>query len=507
MKDTWYITTPIYYSNDVPHIGHAYTTVAADFLSRWHRLQGRRVHFLTGTDEHGSKLAQAAEDKGLTPQEWVDTMAPRWKQLWQRLDITNDDFIRTTESRHKEPVARFMTELYEKGDIYLGTYEGLYCVRCEEFKTPTEAANGLCPVHGSPLEQLSEENYFFRLSAYNQALIDHYTANPGAISPERARSEVLGRLRDGLRDIPISRATVSWGIPLPWDQAHVIYVWIEALQNYITAVGYGSDEERFGAVWPADVHLIGKEIVWHHAIVWPAMLLAAGLELPRCVFAHGWLLAGGEKISKSGKAITQISPDELVSQFGVDGYRYHFLRAVTFGDDGNFSLEDMHARYNADLANDIGNLASRTVAMVSRYFDGVVPGAAAAEGPEAGLLEVARSAVVNADALVAEMRITEAIAVVWEIVRHANRYLVEREPWKLARDEANLPLVGAILNTVAESLARGAALLWPAMPGAMSELWSRLGYEGEPVLEAPPAEGNRVRTADPLFPRLEDASV
>jgi methionyl-tRNA synthetase len=503
MKDTWYLTTPIYYVNDVPHIGHAYTTVVADVLARWQRLHGRKVHFLTGTDEHGAKQVTAAEAAGKTPKEWVDGIVPRWRELWERLQISNDDFIRTTEPRHEQQVVPFMEKLREADDVYLGTYEGWYCVRCEEFKTDTELVDGNCAIHGSPVDRVQEDNWFFKLSKYNDALLELYTDNPRFLRPERAYNEMFARLKDGLRDIPISRPSVEWGIPIPWDPGHVIYVWIEALQNYITAIEYGSAPERFAHIWPADLHLVGKEIVWHHAVVWPAMLMSAGLPLPERVFAHGWLLAGGEKISKSGRSITQISPHELADTYGVDAYRYHFLRSVPFGDDGNFSLEDMQARYTADLANDLGNLASRTIAMIDRYFDGRIPSADAAGEPEAELRTTIAGAGPDADALVAELRLTQAIDAVWRIVRHANRYLVEREPWKLAKDEVNRPTVAAVLHVAAEALAVVAALLSPVMPGAMSELWSRLGYEGEPRLDVPAPEGNTVRAGDPLFPRIE----
>ena len=502
-KDTWYITTPIYYVNDLPHIGHAYTTVIADFLARWHRLRGRNVHFLTGTDEHGAKVARAAEERGKTPQEWCDEIVPRWMQVWERLEISNDDFIRTTEARHERPVATFMTQLYERDEIYRAPYEGLYCVRCEEYKSASDLVDGNCSVHGSPVESLKEDNWFFRLSSYTQPLIDHYEANPGFVRPERARNELMGKLRLGLDDLAISRASITWGIPIPWDSDQVIYVWIEALQNYITAVGYDTDADRFDRVWPADVHLIGKEIVWHHAVVWPAMLMAAGIPLPETVFAHGWLLAGGEKISKSGRGITQISPHELVDTFGVDGYRFHFLRATPFGDDGNFSIEDMESRYNAELANDLGNLASRTIAMIERYFDGTVPEPQVIEAPEHALRSTVAEAAEAADGLVSDFKVTEALAQIWEIVRHANRYLVEREPWKLARDETNRPTVAGVLHTVAVALTVTAALLSPAMPVAMAELWSRLGLAGAPTLDRPDVTGRRVRSGDALFPRLE----
>ncbi len=503
MKDTWYITTPIYYVNDLPHVGHAYTTVVADFLARWHRLAGRRVHFLTGTDEHGAKVAQAAAANDYEPRDWCDHIAPRWREVWERLRISNDDFIRTTEERHAGPVRRFMQELYDRDEIYLAPYEGLYCVRCEEYKSPSDLVDGDCPVHGIPPTPLKEDNYFFRLSKYTERLLRYYEEHPGFVRPSRARNELMGKLRLGLDDLAITRTSITWGIPVPWDEGHVIYVWIEALQNYLTAAGYGADEDRFSRLWPADVHLIGKEIVWQHAVVWPALLMAAGLPLPESVFAHGWLLAGGEKISKSGRGITQISPHELVEQFGVDGYRYHFLRSVRFGEDGNFSLEDMHARYNADLANDIGNLANRTIAMIDRYFEGTIPGPEVVEAPEEGLLAVVREAGPKADALVADLDVTEALNVVWEIVRHANRYLVERAPWKLAKDDANTPVVAGVLSAVAEAVATVAALLYPAMPASMGELWSRMGLEGDPALEIPAVAGRRVRAGDPLFPRLE----
>jgi methionyl-tRNA synthetase len=501
---TFYITTPIYYVNDLPHLGHAYSTVIADVIARWHRLHGRDVFFLTGTDEHGDKNARQAEAEGKTPQEYVDGIVPRWKDLWERLQISNDDFIRTTEDRHKRQVVPFVKRLEDAGDIYLDTYEGWYCVRCEEFKSDDELINGECREHpGTPVERLKEENYFFRLSKYNDALLDLYTKDPDFLRPQRAYNEMLSLLKQGLQDQPITRPSVKWGVPSPWDPNHVIYIWIEALQNYITATGFADDPERFATIWPADVHLMGKEIVRHHAVVWPALLMSAGLPLPKRVFAHGHLLAGGERISKSGRRIIDISPYELIDVYGVDGYRFHFVRSVSFGEDGNFSLEEMQARYNAELANDLGNLASRTIAMVERYFMGIVPGAEVSEEPEDALRATISAAAPAADALMRDLKVTEAVAEGWEIVRHANRYLVEREPWKLAKDEASLPVVAGVLNVAVEALAALAALLSPVMPPAMLELWERLGYEGDPQLDAPSPEGNRVRTAEALFPRME----
>jgi methionyl-tRNA synthetase len=504
-KDTFYITTPIYYPSDVPHLGSAYPTIVCDFVARWHRLHGRKVYFLTGTDEHGGGVGPAAENAGMTPREWVDHIVPRWKELWQRLEISNDDFIRTSEERHKKGVQPFMQKLMESGDVYAGTYEGWYCDRCEEFKSDDELVDGNCPIHHRPVARLQEDNYFFKLSAYNERLLKLYEDQPDFLRPRRAYNEMYALLKQGLRDQPITRTTLTWGIPAPWDESHLIYVWIEALQNYVTALGY-PDGKLFDACWPADVHVIGKEIVRHHAVVWPAMLMSVGLPLPKHVFAHGWLLVGGEKISKSGRGITDISPYELVDQFGLDAYRYHFVRAGSWGEDGNFSIEDMHARYTAELVNDLGNLVSRTLNMIERYCEGVVPAAdvdGAIAGPEEALLETVTSADGEADALVADLKVPDAVARVWEIVRHANRYLVEREPWKLAKDDANRTLVATVLNTTTQALATVAALLWPVMPPAMTELWSRLGYGSEPTLDAPSPEGNRIRVGESLFPRID----
>ena len=501
-EDTFYITTPIYYPSDVPHIGSAYPTIVCDFVARWHRLHGRNVRFLTGTDEHGGGVEPAAEKAGMSPREWVDHIVPRWTELWQRLEITNDDFIRTTEERHKTGVQAFMDKLMASGDVYTGTYEGWYCDRCEEYKSDDELIGDNCAIHGRPVRRVQEENYFFKLSSYNDRLIELYDAQPDFLRTKRSYNEMYSLLKQGLQDQPITRTNKTWGITAPWNESHIIYVWIEALQNYVTALDY-PDGELFDRCWPADVHVIGKEIVRHHAVVWPAMLMAVGLPLPKRVFAHGWLLAGGEKISKSGRGITDISPYELIDQFGLDGYRFHFLRAVPWGEDGNFSLEDMHARYNAELANDLGNLASRTLNMIERYCEGVVPAPEVVQAPEEALLAAVASADADADVLVSDLRVTEAVARVWEIVRQANKYLVEREPWKLARDEANAPLVAGVLSATTKALVTVSALLWPVMPTAMSELWSRLGYEGDPSLDPALPEGNRIRIGDALFPRLE----
>src|SRR6478735_1333756 len=375
----YYVSTPIYYVNDAPHLGHAYTTVAGDVLTRWHRQRGEKVWYLTGTDEHGQKIMRTADANGVSPQEWCDKLVTEaWKPLWEHLEIANDDFIRTTEKRHTDRVQEFVQDLWDKGEIYKGGYEGPYCVGCEEYKLPGELLDGegdfagekLCPVHKKPVEILKEENYFFKLSEYAQRLLDFYEANPGFIQPESARNEVLNFVRQGLTDLSISRSTFDWGVKVPWDDTHVVYVWFDALLNYVTAVGYGQDEAEFARRWPAQ-HIVGKDILRFHAVIWPAMLLAAGLDVPRGVFGHGWLLVGGEKMSKS--KLTGIAPAQITDVFGSDAYRFYFLSAISFGQDGSFSWEDLAARYQAELANGFGNLASRVIAMITRYCDGVVP--------------------------------------------------------------------------------------------------------------------------------------
>ena len=338
MAKSFYISTPIYYINDVPHLGHAYTEVAADFIARFKRLQGFDVTFLTGTDEHGQKIAQAAAAKGMKPKEWADQIVPRWHEVWKALDISYDDFIRTTESRHEEPVQKFVQELYDRGEIYLGSYEGLYCVGCEAFKTPDELVDGKCPLHPTrEIEHVKEENYFFRLSKYADRLIELWETDERSVMPQVRRNEVLGKVKQGLDDLSISRISFDWGIPIPWDSKHVIYVWIDALLNYITAAGYASDDAKFNRVWPADVHLVGKDILWFHSVIWPAMLMALDVPVPKTVYAHGFLLVGGAKMSKS--SLTGISPHDLTETFGSDGYRYYFMREVSFGQDGTFSWE------------------------------------------------------------------------------------------------------------------------------------------------------------------------
>ncbi len=509
-RDVFYITTPIYYPNDVPHIGHAYDAVAVDVIARYHRLRDEEVFHLTGTDEHGLKLQRAAEAAGMSPQAWVDEMEPKWREVWARLDIGYDDYIRTTEPRHETAVATLLQAVYENGreDIYLGSYEGLYCVACELYYTEGDLVDGNCPIHDRPVELLHEENYFFRLSAYADRLLEHYERTPSAVEPETRRNEVLSLVRGGLQDFSISRTSFQWGVPLPWDPSHVCYVWFDALANYITAAGYGSDPERFARLWPADVHMIGKDILRQHAIYWPAMLMAAGIEPPTQVWAHGFLTVGGQKMSKTNA--TGIHPFELVDHFGTDSYRYYFMREIRFGEDGNFSWESMTDRHNADLANGLGNLASRVLAMVASSFDGRVP-EPTVEGAGGDLPEVVADAVRRYDEHMLGVRPHEGIAAVWDIVTRANRYLVEKEPWKVAKDDGRVEELGSILYAATETLRILAILIQPIMPGASERLWEQLGV-AEPLghQHVPGAvswgllrPGTQTARGGALFPRLE----
>ncbi|MET7652181.1 methionine--tRNA ligase [Streptomyces sp. NPDC005486] len=521
----FYVSTPIYYVNDAPHLGHAYTTVAGDVLTRWHRQRGEKVWYLTGTDEHGQKIMRTAEANGVSPQQWADKLVDEaWRPLWEHLEIANDDFIRTTQQRHTDRVQEFVQDLYDKGEIYKGGYEGPYCVGCEEYKLPGELLDGegefagqkLCPIHKKPVEILSEENYFFKLSEYGDKLLALYEANPGFIQPESARNEVVNFVRQGLQDLSISRSTFDWGIPIPWDQKHVIYVWVDALLNYATAVGYNENQQKFEETFPADVHLVGKDILRFHAVIWPAMLMAQGLPLPGKIAANGWLMVGGEKMSKSN--LTGIKPQDLTSHFGVDAYRWYFLRAIAFGQDGSFSWEDFSARYTSELANDYGNLASRVAAMVGKYFGGVLPEATADSEAEKALHDGLATAVAVADRKIGEeLDFQGGILAVFDFVKQVNGYITEQEPWKVAKDDSpqGKARLATILYTAAESLRAVAVLLNPVMPDTSQKLWDSLGAEAvlgaladQWVQEAGtwgilPA-GTTVTKGAVLFPRLEE---
>ena len=493
------MTTPIYYVNDAPHIGHAYTTVIGDAVCRWHRLLGDEVLYLTGTDEYGLKNQQAAEAQGVHPQELADRNSKRFRDAWDLLGIAYDDFIRTTEERHRVAVQRFLQAIYDNGDIEQDTYEGLYCVSCEAYYTEDELVDGNCPIHGRPVQRMQETNWFFRLSRYEQRLLDWYEAHPDAVIPSTRRNEVLGFIRQGLQDISVSRSSFDWGVRLPWDPSHVAWVWFDALPNYITAAGYGADDEAFAKWWPVDYHLIGKDIIRFHAVYWPAMLLAAGLEPPRCVAAHGWLLVKGEKMSKT--RLNQIAPAQLVDDFGVDPVRYHFLRETPFGPDGDFSYEGMVARYNADLANNLGNLLSRVATVVGSKCrgTGLQP---PADSPLAAIAER-----VYADAAAAWDRLSpsDALEATWQLIREANAHLEANEPWKAEPG----PAVEAVLGSAVEALRIVAVLASPALPTATAEVWRRLGLEGSPADQRLPQAaawggypgGLPVEKGKPLFPR------
>ena len=524
-SSSFFIATPIFYVNDVPHIGHAYTEVAADVLARWNRQSGKDTWSLTGTDEHGQKILRTAVANGVEPQEWADKLVnDAWLPLLKTLDIRNDDFIRTTEPRHEEGVKKFLTLLFDKGFIYKGEYEGFYCVGCEEYKQPSDLSDGtaefdgkkVCHIHGRPVEVLSETNYFFTLSKFQEQLLELYKNQPDFIQPESVRNEIVAFVSRGLDDLSVSRANLDWGIALPFDPEQVTYVWFDALLNYITATGWGSDDDAFASRWPA-VQLVGKDIARFHAVIWPAMLMAAGLEPPRRVFAHGWLLVGGEKMSKS--KLTGIAPAQITDVFGSDAFRYYFMRAITFGSDGSFSWEDLAARYEAELANGFGNLASRVIAMLGRYFGGVVPQVDESSLADADLsirnTMVAQSQ--KAHAAMERFMIHEAIAAAWGIVDELNGYLTEQEPWALAKDDSQKQRLEAVLYTAADGLRALAVLLSPVIPQAAAKLWRALGMEAhagsvdsQPLLDAGQPGGLpggiTVRELEPLFPRIENDS-
>lgn len=482
--------------------------MAADFLARYHRLAGEEVFFLTGTDEHGQKIAQAAEANGVDPQAWCDSMIPRWKQVWEQLEISYDDFIRTTETRHTEPVQALVKQLYDQGDIYMDTYSGPYCVACEAFYQPSEIVDDLCPIHERPVQWLEEQNYFFRLSAYADRLLELYEQQPDFVQPDIRRAEVVSFVKSGLQDLSISRTSFSWGVPIPWDPKHVMYVWLDALQNYTTAVGYLNDPERFARSWPADIHLIGKDILRQHAIIWPAVLMAAGIELPKKVFAHGFLTVGGKKMSKTN--LTGIAPDVLLETFGSDGYRYHFLREGTFGHDASFSWEAMMARYNADLANDLGNLVSRSLAMTTNYFDAVVPQPGETTPAETALQEAALTAASRLEEGARSLDLAGALTGVFEFVRATNHYIDDCTPWALAKQPDQRERLATVLHSVCEAIRQISILISPAMPNASRRIRQQLGVaevDDRPLTESLPSGsslvGVTVNRGKSIFPRVE----
>ena len=497
----FYATTPIYYVNAEPHLGHAYTTIVGDALTRWHRLLGDDVLYLTGTDEHGLKIQQAADAAGLAPQEFADRIAPTFVEAWDRLDIAYDDFIRTTEGRHRAAVTELLQRCYDAGDIELDIYRGKYCVACEEYYTDDELLDGdLCPVHKRVVDQFEEENYFFRLSRFQQRLLDHYAAHPGAIVPEFRANEALGLIRGGLRDFSVSRTSLTWGIPLPWDERHVAYVWFDALTNYLSAVGFGDGTDRYRDWWPVDYHLIGKDIIRHHCVYWPAMLMSAGVDLPRGWAVGGWLLVDGEKMAKSTGNV--VKPLDLVDVVGVDGFRYYVLAETAYGNDGDFGYDGLVARYNSDLANNLGNLAARVATVVAKKCGGIGP-APRADSPLAAAADAAVEQARAAWDVVAPSRALEAT---WHLIRATNSYLEDHEPWRLDAG----PDVDAVMGDALEALRLITVLVSPAVPHTAEVLWERLGLSGRVVDQRLDTAarwggypgGTTITKGDPLFPRI-----
>ncbi|MGI8701477.1 MAG: methionine--tRNA ligase [Nocardioidaceae bacterium] len=517
---TFYVTTPIYYVTAAPSIGSAYTTVAGDVLTRWHRQRGEDVWYLTGTDEHGQKVMRAAAEHAMSPQAWTDHLVETaWRPVLETVDVANDQFIRTTDPAHTKQVQDFWVRVRESGDVYEGRYEGPYCVSCEEFKLPgdlvlDEHGVEVCAIHLTPVETVSESNYFFAMSRYTQRLLDLYESRPEFVQPESARNEVVAFVKQGLQDLSISRSSFDWGVPVPWDSSQVFYVWIDALLNYATAAGYGTDKVTFDKRWPADIHLVGKDILRFHAVIWPAMLMAAGVDVPRQVFAHGWLLVGGQKMSKS-KA-TAIAPEVVTDHFGSDAYRYYFMKTIAFGSDGSFSWEHMSAVYTNELANGLGNLASRVTAMVAKYFDGVLPAPTAAGEAEQRLNDALTSTVGAAESAIDRVAISEAVTAVADFVGVVNAYVTEQQPWQVAKDDSDegQARLGTILYAAAESLRAIAVLHNPVMPKAAAALWDAIGGQTVGVLGEQPLSstgrwgqlppGARLTKGAALFPRLAD---
>lgn len=510
-RKTFYITTPIYYPSDKLHIGHAYTTVAGDAAARYKRLRGFDVMYLTGTDEHGKKIEQKAGEKGVTPQQFVDGIVAGIKDLWKKLDISYDDFIRTTDERHKKSVQKIFKQLLDQGDIYLDTYEGWYCVPCESYILDRQLVDGNCPDCGRPVEKVKEKSYFFRMSKYADRLLRYYEENPDFIQPESRKNEMINNfIKPGLEDLAVSRSTFQWGIPVPGDPEHVIYVWIDALSNYITALGYGSDDEsKYEKFWPADVHLVGKEIVRFHTIYWPIMLMALGLPLPKKVFGHGWLLMKDGKMSKSKGNV--VDPVTLIDRYGLDALRYYLLREVPFGSDGTFTPESFIERINFDLANDLGNLLNRTVAMIDKYFAGVVPALVpGATAYDESLQEAARTAVGKAEEALEKLEFSTALSAIWALVSRTNKYIDETQPWVLAKDEANRAALGSVMYHLAEALRIVSILLQPFLTATPQNIWVQLGLAAGELTAWDSAKrfgllppGTRVVKGDPLFPRLD----